>query len=61
MIDTSKIEDIIQQIVTDIFMETDTMIPLDARERKKSYGLSSIKMLDELEDSIEIYIPLDAY
>jgi hypothetical protein len=67
VIDTSKIEDIIQQIVTDIFLETDTMIPLDARERKKicnivkkSYGLSSLKMLDDLSESSEIYIPLDA-
>ena len=67
VIDTTKIEEIVNQIVTDIFLETDTMIPLDARERKKicnivkkSYGLSSIKMLDELEDSSEIYIPLDA-
>jgi hypothetical protein len=67
VIDTSKIEDIIQQIVTDIFLETDTMIPLDARERKKicnivkkSYGLSSLKMLDELSESSEIYIPLES-
>jgi len=67
VIDTTKIEEIIQNIVTDIFMETGCMIPLDARERKKicnivkkSYGLSSLKMLDELEDSSEIYIPLDA-
>ena len=65
VIDTTKIEDIIQQIVTDIFMETDTMIPLDARERKKicnivkkSYGLSSLKMLDDLSESSEILIPL---
>ena len=65
VIDTTKIEDIIQQIVTDIFLETDTMIPLDARERKKicnivkkSYGLSSLKMLDDLSESSEILIPL---
>ena len=67
VIDTKKIEEIINQIVTDIFMETDTMINLDSRERKKicnivkkSYGLSSLKMLDELEDSSEIYIPLES-
>jgi len=67
VIETTKIEEIIQNIVTDIFMETGCMIPLDARERKKicnivkkSYGLSSLKMLDELEDNSEIYIPLDA-
>ena len=67
VIDTTKIEEIIHNTVNDIFMETGCMIPLDAKERKKicnivkkSYGLSSIKMLDELEDSSEIYIPLDA-
>ena len=67
VIDTTKIEEIIHNTVTDIFMETGCMIPLDAKERKKicnivkkSYGLSSLKMLDELEDSSEIYIPLDA-
>ena len=67
VIDTKKIEEIINQIVTDIFLETGCMIPLDAKERKKicnivkkSYGLSSLKMLDELEDSSEFYIPLDA-
>ena len=66
VIDTTKIEEIIHNTVTDIFMETGCMIPLDARERKKicnivkkSYGLSSLKMLDELEDSSEIYIPLE--
>jgi hypothetical protein len=66
VIDTTKIEDIIHNTVNDIFMETGCMIPLDAKERKKicnivkkSYGLSSIKMLDELEDSSEIYIPLE--
>ena len=49
-----------------IFLETDTMIPLDSRERKKicnlvkkSYGLSNLKMLDEFGDSSEVYIPLD--
>ena len=67
VIDTTKIEEIIHNTVNDIFMETGCMIPLDAKERKKicnivkkSYGLSSLKMLDELEDSSEIYIPLDA-
>ena len=67
VIDTTKIEEIVNQIVTDIFLETETMIPLDARERKKicnivkkSYGLSSLKMLDDLSESSEIYIPLDA-
>ena len=66
VIDTTKIEEIIHNTVNDIFMETGCMIPLDAKERKKicnivkkSYGLSSLKMLDELEDSSEIYIPLD--
>ena len=67
VIDTTKIEEIIHNTVNDIFMETGCMIALDAKERKKicnivkkSYGLSSIKMLDELENSSEIYIPLDA-
>ena len=67
VIDTTKIEEIIHNTVNDIFMETGCMIPLDAKERKKicnivkkSYGLSSIKMLDELSESSEIYIPLDA-
>ena len=67
VIDTTKIEEIIHNTVNDIFMETGCMIPLDAKERKKicnivkkSYGLSSIKMVDELSDSSEIYIPLDA-
>ena len=66
VIDTTKIEEIIHNTVNDIFMETGCMIPLDAKERKKicnivkkSYGLSSIKMLDELCDSSEIYIPLE--
>ena len=35
VIDTTKIDEIIHNIVTDIFLETDTMIPLDSRERKK--------------------------
>ena len=67
VIDTTKIEEIIHNTVNDIFMETGCMIPLDAKERKKicnivkkSYGLSSIKMLDELSESSEMYIPLDA-
>ena len=67
VIDTTKIEEIIHNTVNDIFMETGCMIPLDAKERKKicnivkkSYGLSSIKMLDELSESSEIYIHLDA-
>ena len=67
VIDTTKIEEIIHNTVNDIFMETGCMIPLDAKERKKicnivkkSYGLSSIKMLDDLSESSEIYIPLDA-
>ena len=34
-INTTKIDEIIHNIVTDIFLETDTMIPLDSRERKK--------------------------
>ena len=67
VIDTTKIEEIIHNTVNDIFMETGCMIPLDAKERKKicnivkkSYGLSSLKMLDDLSESSEIYIPLDA-
>ena len=67
VIDTTKIEEIIHNTVNDIFMETGCMIALDAKERKKicnivkkSYGLSSIKMLDDLSESSEIYIPLDA-
>ena len=66
VIDTTKIEEIIHNTVNDIFMETGCMIPLDAKERKKicnivkkSYGLSSIKMLDDLSESSEIYIPLE--
>ena len=66
VIDTTKIEEIIHNTVNDIFMETGCMIPLDAKERKKicnivkkSYGLSSLKMLDDLSESSEIYIPLE--
>ena len=66
VIDTTKIEEIIHNTVNDIFMETGCMIALDAKERKKicnivkkSYGLSSIKMLDDLSESSEIYIPLE--
>ena len=66
VIDTTKIEEIIHNTVNDIFMETGCMIPLDAKERKKicnivkkSYGLSSIKMLDDLSENSEIYIPLE--
>ena len=67
VIDTTKIEEIINHIVTDIFLETDTMIHLDAKERKKicnivkkSYGLSSIEMIDNLEsNTIDISIPLE--
>ena len=65
VIDTTKIEEIVNQIVTDIFLETDSMIPLDAKERKKicnivkkSYGLSSLNMLDDLSESSNILIPL---
>ena len=65
VIDTTKIEEIIHNTVNDIFMETGCMIPLDAKERKKicnivkkSYGLSSLKMLDDLSESSEILIPL---
>ena len=67
VIDTTKIEEIIHNTVNDIFMETGCMIHLDAKERKKicnivkkSYGLSSIKMLDDLSESSEIYIPLES-
>ena len=65
VIDTTKIEEIVNQIVTDIFLETDSMINLDSRERKKicnivkkSYGLSSLNMLDDLSESSNILIPL---
>ena len=67
VIDTTKIEEIINHIVTDIFLETGYMIHLDAKERKKicnivkkSYGLSSIEMIDNLEsNTIDISIPLE--
>jgi hypothetical protein len=67
VIDTTKIEEIINHIVTNIFLETDTMIHLDAKERKKicnivkkSYGLSSIEMIENLDsNTIKISIPLD--
>ena len=65
VIDTTKIEEIIHNTVNDIFMETGCMIPLDAKERKKicnivkkSYGLSSLNMLDDLSESSNILIPL---
>ena len=55
VIDTTKIEEIINHIVTDIFLDTGNMIHLDAKERKKicnivkkSYGLSSLEMIENL-------------
>ena len=67
VIDTTKIEEIIQHIVSNIFLETGNMINLDAKERKKicnivkkSYGLNSIDMIDNCIDSnnCEVYIPI---
>ena len=56
VIDTTKIEEIINHIVSDIFMETGEMINLNAKERKqicnivkKSYGLSNMKLLEYIE------------
>ena len=52
VIDTTKIEEIINHIVSDIFMETGEMINLNAKERKqicnivkKSYGINNMKLL----------------
>jgi cell division protein FtsB len=66
VIDTKKIEEIINEIVTDIFMETDTMIPLDSRERKKicnivkkSYDMSSLKIMEDFSDNSDVYNPLE--
>ena len=66
VIDTNKIEEIIHNIVTDIFMEKGQMIYLDARDRKKicnivkkSYGLSNLQMIDDFSENSEIYIPLE--
>ena len=67
VIDTTKIEDIIQHIVSDIFMETGNMINLDAKERKKicnivkkSYGINSIGMIENCieSDNCEVLIPI---
>ena len=66
VIDTTKIEDIIHHLIKNIFLETGDMIHLDAKERKKicnivkkSYGLSSIEMIENLETNTnEIYIPI---
>ena len=53
VIDTTKIEDIINHTVSDIFMETGEMINLNAKERKqicnivkKSYGINNMKFLE---------------
>ena len=53
VIDTNKIEEIINHIVSDIFMETGEMINLNAKERKqicnivkKSYGINNMKLLE---------------
>ena len=61
VIDTTKIEDIIHHLIKNIFLETGDMIHLDAKERKKicnivkkSYGLSSIEMIENLDKSNEI-------
>ena len=67
VIDTTKIEDIIHHLIKNIFLETGDMIHLDAKERKKicnivkkSYGLSSIEMIENLETNTnEIYIPIE--
>ena len=66
VIDTKKIEEIINEIVTDIFLETDTMIPLDSRERKKicnivkkSYDMSSLKIMEDFSDNSDVYNPLE--
>ena len=69
VIDTNKIEEIIHHIVSDIFMETGSMINLNAKERKqicnivkKSYGINTIGLLEEcIEDSnnCEVLIPLE--
>ena len=67
VIDTTKIEEIINHIVTDIFLDTGDMIHLDAKERKKicnivkkSYGLSSLEVIENLETNTnEIYIPIE--
>jgi hypothetical protein len=68
VIDTNKIEEIIQHIVSDIFMETSQMINLDAKERKKicnivkkSYGLNSIEMIEDCieADNCELLIPIE--
>ena len=67
VIDTTKIEDIIHHIVSNIFMETGNMINLDAKERKKicnivkkSYGINSIGMIENCieADNCEVLIPI---
>ena len=66
VIDTKKIEEIIHNIVNDIFMEKGQMIYLDSRDRKKicnivkkSYGLSNLKMIDDFSENNKIYIPFE--
>ena len=64
-----KIEEIIHHIVSDIFMETGSMINLNAKERKqicnivkKSYGINTIGLLEDcIEDSnnCEVLLPLE--
>ena len=67
VIDTTKIEEIIQHIITDIFMETGEMINLNAKERKqicnivkKSYGIGSIEMIENCieNNNCELFIPV---
>ena len=64
---TTKIEEIIQHIITDIFMETGEMINLNAKERKqicnivkKSYGIGSIEMIENCieNNNCELFIPV---
>ena len=69
VIDTNKIEEIIHHIVSDIFMETGSMINLNAKERKqicnivkKSYGLKTIELLEDcIEDNntCQVLIPIE--
>jgi hypothetical protein len=64
VIDTTKIENIINDIVTDIYLETDDMIYLNAKERKqicnlvkKSYGISSLLSEEDMNDC-KVLIPI---
>ena len=64
VIDTTKIENIINDIVTDIYLETGDMIYLNAKERKqicnlvkKSYGISSLLSEEDMDDC-KVLIPI---